>query len=70
MSSRKVARSVTPITIGIVAFAITNFSSVTGVLHAQRTAQSGPNQRVEGPSGGAKFQVRNGASASPNSGCF
>ena len=28
------------------------------------------NQRVEGPSGGTKFQVRNGASASRNSRCF
>ena len=31
-----------------VAFAIINFSSVTGELRAQRLAQSGPNQRVEG----------------------
>jgi hypothetical protein len=48
MSFRKVARSVTPITIAIVAFAIFHFSSVTGVLRAQTLAQTSPNQRVEG----------------------
>ena len=32
----------------IIAFAIINFSSVMGVLRAQRLAQSVPNQRVEG----------------------
>jgi hypothetical protein len=52
MMFRKLARSITarktPIALAIIAFAIINFSSVTGVLRAQTLAQSGPNQRVEG----------------------
>ena len=52
MFFRKLARSIparkTAVALAIVAFAIINFSSVTGVLRAQRLAQSGPNQRVEG----------------------
>ena len=34
--------------LAMVAFAIINSSSFTGVLRAQRLTQSGPNQRVEG----------------------
>jgi hypothetical protein len=34
--------------IALVAFAIISFSSITDVLRAQKPAQSGPNQRVEG----------------------
>jgi len=52
MSFRQLARSIparkTAVAIAIVAFAIISFSSVTGVLRAQKLAQSGPNQRVEG----------------------
>jgi hypothetical protein len=52
MFFRKLARSIparkTAVAIAIVAFAIISFSSVTGVLRAQKSAQSGPNQRVEG----------------------
>ena len=52
MFFRKLARSIparkTAVALAIVAFAIINFSSVTGVLRAQTLAQSGPNQRVEG----------------------
>jgi hypothetical protein len=52
MFFRKLARSIpvrkTAVALAIVAFATINFSSVTGVLRAQRLAQSGPNQRVEG----------------------
>ena len=52
MFFRKLARSIparkTAVAIAIVAFAIISFSSVTGVLRAQKLAQSGPNQRVEG----------------------
>jgi hypothetical protein len=49
---RKLARSIlapkTAVAVAIVAFAIISFSSVTPVLRAQKLAQSGPNQRVEG----------------------
>jgi hypothetical protein len=52
MFFRRVARFIparkTPVALAIAAFAIVNFSSVTGVLRAQTLAQSGPNQRVEG----------------------
>jgi hypothetical protein len=52
MFFRKLARSnpswKMAVALAIIAFAIINFSSVTGVLRAQRLAQSGPNQRVEG----------------------
>jgi hypothetical protein len=52
MFFRKLARSIparkTAVAIGIVVFAIISFSSVTGLLRAQKLAQSGPNQRVEG----------------------
>ena len=52
MFSRKVARSFparkTAVALAIVAFAIINFSFVTGMLHAQKSAQTVPNQRVEG----------------------
>jgi hypothetical protein len=52
MFSRKLARSIparkTAVVLAIFAFAIINFSSFTGVLRAQRLAQSVPNQRVEG----------------------
>ena len=52
MYFRKLARSIpvrkTAVALAMVAFAIINFSSVTGVLRAQTLAQSGPNQRVEG----------------------
>ena len=50
MFFRKLARSIPArkTAVALVAFAIINFSSVTGVLRAQRLAQSGPNQRVEG----------------------
>jgi hypothetical protein len=52
MFFRKLARSVparkTAGALAIVAFAIINVSSVTGVLRAQKLAQSGPNQRIEG----------------------
>lgn len=52
MVFRKPARSIsarkTAVAIAIVAFAIVNSSSVTGVLRAERFAQSSPNQRVEG----------------------
>ena len=52
MFFRKLARSIparkTAVAIVIVAVAIISFSSVTGVLRAQKLAQSGPNQRVEG----------------------
>jgi hypothetical protein len=52
VSFRKLARSIparkTAIAIAVVAFAIVSFSSVTGVLRAQKSARSGPNQRVEG----------------------
>jgi hypothetical protein len=34
--------------IALLAFAIISLSSVTGVLRAQKSAQSGPNQRIEG----------------------
>ncbi|MGD1094305.1 MAG: hypothetical protein ABSB35_20245 [Bryobacteraceae bacterium] len=49
---RKLVRSVpartTAFSIAIAAFVIVSFSSVTGVVRAQKLAQSGPNQRVEG----------------------
>ena len=52
MFFRKLARSIpvrkTAVALAIVAFANINFSSITGVLRAQRLAQSVPNQRVEG----------------------
>ena len=52
MFFRKLARSIparkTAIALASVAFAMINFSSVTGVLRAQTLAQSGPSQRVEG----------------------
>jgi hypothetical protein len=52
MFFRMLARSIpawkTAVAIAVVAFAIINLSSVTGVLRAQKSAQSGPNQRVEG----------------------
>jgi hypothetical protein len=52
MFFRKLARTIparkTAVALAIVAFAIINFSSVTGVLSAQTMAQSGPNQRIEG----------------------
>jgi len=52
MFFRKLATSFparkTAVAIALVAFAIISFSSVTGVLRAQKSAQSGPNQRVEG----------------------
>jgi hypothetical protein len=52
MFSRKLAISIparrTAVVLAIFAFAIIDFSSVTGVLSAQRLAQSVPNQRVEG----------------------
>jgi hypothetical protein len=52
MFFRKLARSIparkTAGAIALVAFAIISFSSVKGVLLAQKPAQSGPNQRVEG----------------------
>jgi hypothetical protein len=52
MFVRKLARFVparkTAGALAIVAFAIINVSSVTGVLRAQKLAQSGPNQRIEG----------------------
>jgi hypothetical protein len=52
MFLRKLARSIparkTAVALAIVAFATINFGSVTGVLRAQRLAQSGTNQRVEG----------------------
>lgn len=52
MFSRKLARFIharkTAVALAFVAFAIVNFGSITGVLRAQRLAQSGPNQRVEG----------------------
>src|SRR5260370_6360057 len=52
ISFRQLARAIparkTAVAIAIVAFAIISFSSVTGVLRAQKLAQSGPNQRVEG----------------------
>jgi hypothetical protein len=52
MFLRKLAKSIptrkTAVALAIVAFGMINVSSVTGVLRAQRLAQSGPNQRVEG----------------------
>ena len=46
MFFRKLARTIaarkTAVALAIVAFAIINFSSVTGVFRAQRLAQSGP----------------------------
>ena len=52
MFFRKLARSIparkAAVSLAIVALAIINLSSVTGALRAQRLAQSGPNQRVEG----------------------
>ena len=52
MFFRNLARSIparkTAAVLAVVAFAIINLSSVTGVLRAQGLAQSGPNQRVEG----------------------
>src|SRR5260370_2384434 len=52
ISFRQLARAIparkTAVAIAIVAFAIISFSSVTGVLRAQKLAQSGPNQRIEG----------------------
>jgi hypothetical protein len=52
MFIRKLARCIparkTVVALAIIAFALVNFGSVTGVLRAQRLAQSGPNQRVEG----------------------
>ena len=52
MFFRRLAKSVprwkTTVALTILSFAIINFSSVTAVLRAQRLAQSGANQRVEG----------------------
>jgi hypothetical protein len=52
MFFRKFVRSIparkATVVIAMVEFAIISFSSVTGVLLAQKLAQSGPNQRVEG----------------------
>jgi hypothetical protein len=52
MFFRMLARSIsawkTAVAIAVVAFAIFSLSSVTGVLRAQKPAQPGPNQRIEG----------------------
>jgi hypothetical protein len=52
MFFRKLARFIpawkTAVAIAVAALAIISCTSVTGVLRAQKPAQTGPNQRVEG----------------------